>query len=114
MGLRQAIGERTFLLAAGWQRQLRSRERELQARVDDALARIHILDGMLPICSGCKKIRDDTGYWNQIESYISRNSRASFSHGMCPECIQRMYPEYAHQAIEAASAEPARRPKKSG
>ena len=76
-------------------RQLRAREKELQQRVDEALARIQVLDGMLPICAGCKKIRDDTGYWNQIESYLSKYSSASFSHGMCPDCVERLYPEYA-------------------
>jgi ligand-binding sensor domain-containing protein len=75
--------------------QLRAREKELQRRVDEATARIKVLDGMLPICAGCKKVRDDTGYWDQIETYISNHSRASFSHGMCPDCVRRLYPEYA-------------------
>jgi ligand-binding sensor domain-containing protein len=74
--------------------QLRAREVELHRRVDEAVAQIQVLDGMLPICAGCKKIRNDTGYWDQIETYISKNSRASFSHGMCPECLARLYPEY--------------------
>jgi ligand-binding sensor domain-containing protein len=82
--------------------QLRAREQELQRRVDEATAHIKVLDGMLPICAGCKKIRDDTGYWSQIETYISRNSRASFSHGMCPECVQRLYPDYAASAGSGA------------
>jgi len=75
--------------------QLRAREQELERRVDEATAHIQVLDGMLPICAGCKKIRDDTGYWNQIETYISQKSRASFSHGMCPDCVKRLYPDYA-------------------
>jgi len=74
---------------------LRAREQELERRVDEATAHIQVLDGMLPICAGCKKIRDDTGYWNQIETYISQKSRASFSHGMCPDCVKRLYPDYA-------------------
>jgi PAS domain S-box-containing protein len=56
---------------------------------------VQTLSGLLPICASCKKIRDDRGYWNQIESYISRHSRAEFSHGLCPECLQRLYPELA-------------------
>jgi len=51
------------------------------------------LKGFLPICASCKKIRDDKGYWNQIESYIRDHSEAEFSHGICPECIEKLYPE---------------------
>ncbi|WP_028582126.1 PAS domain-containing protein [Desulfogranum japonicum] len=52
------------------------------------------LRGMLPICSSCKKIRDDQGYWNQIEVYIEDHSDAEFSHGICPECIKKLYPNF--------------------
>jgi PAS domain S-box-containing protein len=59
----------------------------------DALSKIKTLSGMLPICASCKKIRDDQGYWNQIESYIKEHSQAEFSHSICPECIKKLYPE---------------------
>lgn len=52
------------------------------------------LRGMLPICSSCKKIRDDKGYWNQIEVYIRDHSDAEFTHGLCPECIKKLYPNF--------------------
>ncbi len=52
------------------------------------------LRGMLPICSSCKKIRDDKGYWNQIEVYIKDHSDAEFSHGICPECVKKLYPNF--------------------
>jgi hypothetical protein len=78
-------------------REHRRRERELKLRVDEAVGHVKMLRGMLPICAGCKKIRDDKGYWNQMETYIQANSEADFSHGMCPECIARMYPDY-HEA----------------
>ena len=69
------------------------REREqLIARLEQALAEIKTLRGILPICVTCKKIRDDKGYWNQIESYISHHSEAEFSHGICPDCAQTLYP----------------------
>ncbi len=61
-------------------------------KLQDALAQIKTLSGMLPICAGCKKIRDDKGYWNQIESYIRKHSEVEFSHGLCPECARRLYP----------------------
>lgn len=61
---------------------------ELQA----TLAEVKTLTGLLPICASCKKIRDDSGYWNSIESYISTHSQAQFSHGICPECAIKLYP----------------------
>ncbi len=56
-----------------------------------ALENIETLSGLLPICANCKKIRDDQGYWNQIESYIRKHSKADFSHGICPECLDKLY-----------------------
>ena len=64
-----------------------------------ALANIRTLEGLLPICASCKRIRDDKGYWNQIETYISRHSRAEFTHGICPECFARLYPDLAKKVI---------------
>jgi CHASE3 domain sensor protein len=58
-----------------------------------ALGNIKTLSGLLPICASCKKVRDDTGYWNQIEDYISEHSEAQFSHGLCPDCMRKLYPE---------------------
>jgi two-component system cell cycle sensor histidine kinase/response regulator CckA len=70
-------------------------EREkLIKELQDAIARINKLNGLLPICAHCKKIRDDKGYWNQIESYIREHSEAEFSHGICPDCAQKLYPEF--------------------
>ncbi len=59
--------------------------------LQDALARVRTLSGLIPICASCKKIRDDKGYWNQIEQYISEHTEADFSHGLCPDCMDRMY-----------------------
>ena len=64
-----------------------------QERLKDALSRIKTLSGLLPICATCKKIRDDKGYWSQIESYIRRHSEAEFSHSICPDCAKRDYPD---------------------
>lgn len=58
-----------------------------------ALSDVTTLSGLLPICSSCKKIRDDKGYWNQLEHYISSHSEASFTHGICPDCAKALYPE---------------------
>lgn len=67
---------------------------KLIVELQDALAKVKLLSGMLPICSYCKKIRDDKGYWKQIEAYITEHSDALFSHGLCPECAKKHYPEY--------------------
>jgi FixJ family two-component response regulator len=65
-------------------------EREnLITQLQDALGKVKTLSGLLPICSSCKKIRDDQGYWKQLESYISEHSDALFSHGYCPECGEK-------------------------
>lgn len=71
-----------------------AREREaLIAELQEAASRIKTLRGLIPICSSCKKIRDDGGYWNQLEQYIQKHSEAEFSHSYCPQCIQKHFPE---------------------
>ena len=63
--------------------------RELQSSLEN----IKILSGLLPICSYCKKIRDDKGYWNELDAYIQKNSEAEFSHGICQECAKKHFPD---------------------
>ena len=74
-------------------RQKRELER-LNGELKEALDTINTLHGIIPICSHCKKIRDDRGSWSQIEAYISKHSEAQFSHGICPECAKKFYPEF--------------------
>ncbi len=69
------------------------RREKLIAELQDALAKVKQLSGMLPICASCKKIRDDKGYWNQIELYITEHSEALFSHGLCPDCSDKAMDE---------------------
>ncbi len=82
------------------ERDITARKREENERLKlireltDALAKIKTLRGLLPICASCKKIRDDRGYWQKVESYISSHTGAEFTHGICPECMRRLYPEY--------------------
>ena len=66
----------------------------------ESLAKVRALSGLLPICASCKKIRDDKGYWNQIEAYIRDHSEAEFSHGICPDCSKKLYPEYHREEPE--------------
>jgi len=66
----------------------------LIAELQEALSRVKTLSGLLPICASCKRIRDDRGNWNPIEAYIRDRSNAQFSHGICPECAKKLYPDY--------------------
>ena len=68
-------------------------ERErLLAELRQTLAEVKTLQGIIPICAGCKKIRDDQGFWSQVETYVTQHSQARFSHGMCPDCLKEWYP----------------------
>ncbi len=64
-----------------------------------AIEQIKTLRGIVPICAGCKKVRDDTGYWQQVEAYVSLHTEAEFSHGFCPDCIKRLYPEMWDESL---------------
>jgi CheY-like chemotaxis protein len=66
---------------------------EMIMQLRDALNNVRTLSGLLPICSFCKSIRNDQGYWERVEKYISEHSEATFTHGMCEECAKKMYPE---------------------
>ena len=76
----------------------------LIVELKDALSQVKTLSGFLPICASCKKIRDDSGYWNQIESYIRDRSEAEFSHSICPKCAKKLYPEiYEEKDIKSGT-----------
>jgi len=71
------------------------KEREkLISELQDSLAKINTLSGLVPICSKCKKVRDDKGYWSQVEDYVHAHSNAEFSHSLCPECVEKLYPDF--------------------
>ncbi|HTL99296.1 MAG TPA: two-component regulator propeller domain-containing protein [Holophagaceae bacterium] len=86
-----------------------SRTEELRARNEElssALSHVKQLSGLLPICACCKKIRDDHGYWNQLERYISDHSEADFTHGICPDCAKEMFPETQARPPQAPGGSP--------
>ncbi len=91
--LEQARAEQTKAIAeleqarATLEQRVEKRTRELQESID----RMNVMRGLLPICSSCKKIRDDQGYWKQVEQFVSEHTEARFSHGICPECALRLY-----------------------
>ena len=77
------------------ERKLAEQEREkLIHELQEALANVKTLRGLVPICANCKKIRDDKGYWQQVETYVRDHSEAIFSHGLCPECIKDLFPKF--------------------
>ena len=67
--------------------------RRLNTELETALAQVKTLSGLLPICAACKKIRDDAGYWHHVEAYIRDHSDATFTHGLCPICVDQLYPD---------------------
>ena len=87
--------ERELREAAGRaeRRRLEAEREELLIELQAALAQVKRLTGWLPICSGCKKIRDGQGAWHPVESYVQKHSEAVFTHGLCPNCIQTYFPE---------------------
>ncbi|MDP2886576.1 MAG: PAS domain S-box protein [Ignavibacteria bacterium] len=78
---------------------VKERERLIQ-ELQHALENIKTLQGLIPICGNCKKIRDDKGFWNQVEGYIMAHSDATFTHGVCPECAKKLYGDLYEKAVE--------------
>jgi response regulator RpfG family c-di-GMP phosphodiesterase len=73
---------------------LQTEHEQLIQTLQETLAEVKTLSGLLPICSACRKVRDDQGYWSQLESYLSKHMDVEFSHGLCVECAKRLYPAY--------------------
>ena len=87
-------------------RQRAEAERErLIAELQEALANVKTLTGLIPICASCKKIRDDQGYWTQLETYLAKHSDAEFSHSLCLDCMRKLYPDLSAE-VEARLAQP--------
>ncbi|MEI6210697.1 MAG: response regulator [bacterium] len=98
--LEEAVAFQMTILQAIELYQIRAERRQLMEslerrnlELEATLGQIKRLEGMLPICASCKKIRDDKGYWQQIEIYISERTQAVFSHGLCPSCVKTLYPD---------------------
>jgi PleD family two-component response regulator len=70
----------------------------LNTQLQEALDQVKTLSGLLPICANCKKVKDDQGYWQQVEMYVQEHSDARFSHGFCPNCFRELYPDYYEQS----------------
>ena len=97
LGLIWAVGLAGIALGYRRVRRAEAAREHVIGDLQGALAKVKALSGLLPICAACKKVRDDHGYWQQIESYISAHSQAEFTHGICPECTRRLYPDFARK-----------------
>jgi PAS domain S-box-containing protein len=82
----------SLLTDINYRKNMEEERERIISELQIALADVKTLSGLLPICSSCKKIRDDKGYWSQIEVYIKNHSDADFSHGLCPDCVEKLYP----------------------
>ena len=71
--------------------------RRVSAHLANALEHVKTLEGLLPICAWCKRIRDDKGYWDQVEAYIHKSTGADFTHGICPECLEKAHAKWEHK-----------------
>jgi hypothetical protein len=89
-------------------RELLVQKLALADALDEAQHSIKILRGMLPICAGCKSIREDNGYWKRIEDYLQVHSELEFSHGICPDCVEKLYPEFAGVILRRKASGPDR------
>ena len=85
---------RTNIEMALYKHSMEKERDRLVAELKEALQAVKLLTGLLPICASCKKIRDDNGYWNEVENYISKHSDVDFTHGYCPECANQMLEGY--------------------
>lgn len=103
---RRVVGSIGILTDISRQKIIEAEREQLIAELRGALAQIKTLSGLLPICATCKKVRDDQGYWHQIENYISNNSTAEFTHGTCLECAKKAYPEMYEDEANQQSDRP--------
>lgn len=93
MGL--IFGARNLLASLQARQRVEAERERLIAELQEALANVKTLTGLIPICSSCKKIRNDQGYWTQLETYLAQHSDAEFSHGLCLDCVRKLYPDYS-------------------
>jgi PAS domain S-box-containing protein len=100
--LEARVEERTAELRAQMEARARieAHREKLVGELRVAVSQIRTLRGLLPICASCKRVRDDTGYWQQIESFVRDHSEAEFSHGICPECRDTLYPELRKTTVD--------------
>jgi PAS domain S-box-containing protein len=93
-GSGRLVGRMASFVDITKQKEIEADREKLIIELQDALSNIQKLNGIIHICSTCKKIKDEKGYWNRLESYLTAHSDAKFSHSICPKCVKRLYPEF--------------------
>ena len=89
-----SLGAQDYLVKGNERQRLETERERLILELQEALSKVKQLSGLLPICASCKQIRDDKGYWTQVEVYMSEHTEIDFTHTVCPECTKKLYPEY--------------------
>jgi GAF domain-containing protein len=104
---RLSVAQQKALQALSRQVMALLESRRVSARLANALEQVKTLQELLPICAWCKRIRDDEGYWNQVEAYFHKYAGADFTHGICPQCIEKLHAKWKHKgsATETAPAQ---------
>ena len=100
---RQTVGRMAFFVDISEKKQIEQDREKLIGKLQDALDHIKTLRGIIPICAACKNIRDDKGFWHQVETYVREHSEASFTHSICPSCAKRLYPDLEIYKDESSS-----------
>ena len=90
------IGASSIIYNITERKRLELERKRMIEQLNDTLSRVKTLSGLLPICASCKKVRDDHGYWQKLETFIHEHSEAEFSHSICPDCMQTLYPQYVN------------------
>jgi hypothetical protein len=93
-----------FGVLVGYLRDLMHKYKGASENLARAISEVKKLSGLLPMCANCKKIRNDEGYWQQVEDYITKHTEAEFSHGLCPDCAKKLYPELAMKKNTSSEA----------
>jgi CheY-like chemotaxis protein len=100
--LLKPFDERMLQITIGmavYKHRMEQERKRLTEQLEKALAEVKLLSGLLPICAECKKIENDEGSWDRIETYISQHSEATFTHSVCPDCLRRLYPDMAESIL---------------
>lgn len=91
----QLVGASSIAYDITERKRIESERTKMIEQLNDTLSKVKTLSGLLPICASCKKIRDDRGYWQKLETFVHEHSNAEFSHSICPDCMERMYPDFS-------------------
>jgi hypothetical protein len=106
LGLASVLAFVFFVTGGLWVRRETGRRHRVEVELCKATESVKTLSGLLPMCAHCKSIRDDNGYWNRIEAYIQEHSEATFSHGMCENCLRLHYPDIADKVLKNVRKDP--------